>query len=139
MKNMMKPLAVLLLVALLLAGCGKKPVFGVSSGEDNTISVTAEKAVKGSGGIGYLTVGENQSVVVAANFDDNGKILVRVFAGLLGSDEFGDEPVAEVTVSGHDTAEFTIDAGEYTLAVIAEDTLNGTAALSVKSPALAKN
>lgn len=131
MNKLMKPLAILLLAALLLAGCGKKPVFNVSSGEDNTISVTAEKAVKGSGGIGYLTVGENESIVLAANFDGDGMLRVRVFAGLLGSDEFNEDFVSETTVSGHDTASFTIDAGEYTLAVFADTALNGTATLSV--------
>ena len=132
MNKMMKPLAVLLLIALLLAGCGEKSVFGVSSEEDNTITVTAQKAAEGSRGIGYLTVGENESVVVAANFDNGGKLRVRMFEGLLGSDEFNEDFVSETTVSGHDTASFTIDAGEYTLAVFADTALNGTATLSVK-------
>lgn len=131
MNKMIKPLAILLLIALLLAGCGEKSVFGVSSEEDNTISVTAVKAGKDSRGIGYLTVGENESMVVAANFENGGKLRVRIFEGLLGSEEFGDEPVAEATVSGQDTAEFTIEPGEYTLAVIADTALTGTAMLSV--------
>ena len=131
MNKMMKPLAVLLLIALLLAGCGEKPVFGVSTEEDNTISVTARKGEEGSRGIGYLTVGENESVVVEANFDNDGKLRVRMFEGLLGSDEFNEDYVSETTVSGHDTASFTIDAGEYTVAIFADSTLTGSAKLSV--------
>ena len=135
MNKMMKPLAILLLAALLLAGCGEKSVYGVSSEEDNTISVTAQKADAGSRGIGYLTVGENESVVIEANFENNGKLRVRMFEGLLGSDEFNEDYLSETTVSGHDTAEFTIGAGEYTVAIFADDTLTGTAKLSVKSAA----
>ncbi len=131
MNKMIRPLAILLLAALLLAGCGEKSVFRVSGEDDNTISVTAVKAEKNNRGISYLTVGENESVVVAANFENGGKLRVRIFEGLLGSEEFGDEPAAEATVSGHDTAEFTIDPGEYTVAVIADTALTGTAKLSV--------
>ena len=139
MKKMTKALAVLLLIALLLAGCGEKSVFGVSSEEDNTITVTAQKAAEGSRGIGYLTVGENESVVVAANFDNEGKLRVRMFEGLLGSDDFNEDFVSETTVTGHGTAEFTIAPGEYTVAVFADTTLTGSATLSVRSAAQAKN
>ena len=139
MNKMMKPLAILLLIALLLAGCGEKAVFGVSSEEDNTITVTAQKAAEGSRGIGYLTVGENESVVVAANFDNEGKLRVRMFEGLLGSDDFNEDFVSETTVTGHGTAEFTIAPGEYTVAVFADSSFSGSAKLSVKSTAKAKN
>ncbi len=133
MKQMMKVLAVLLLAAMLLAGCGTKPVYEVSGEKDNSISVTAVNCDEGSVGIGYLTVGEKEAVVVAANFDDNGKLRVRMYKGVLGEDELGDDFISETTVSGHDTASFTTEAGEYTAAVFADSKLNGTAKLSVRS------
>ena len=43
MKRMKKSLALMLLaMVLLLSACGQKPVFGVSTNEDNSISITAE-------------------------------------------------------------------------------------------------
>lgn len=54
----------LLAMVLLLSACGQKPVFGVSTNEDNSISITADRGPKDSMGLGYLTVGENEHVVI---------------------------------------------------------------------------
>lgn len=44
MKRMNKSLTLILLaMALLLSACGEKPVFGVSTNEDNSISITADR------------------------------------------------------------------------------------------------
>jgi len=65
MKRMKKSLALMLLaMVLLLSACGQKPVFGVSTNEDNSISITADRGPKDSMGLGYLTVGENEHVVI---------------------------------------------------------------------------
>ena len=59
MKRMKKSLALMLLaMVLLLSACGQKPVFGVSTTEDNSISITADSGPKDSVGLGYLTVSE---------------------------------------------------------------------------------
>ena len=64
-KGMKKSLPlVLLAMVLLLSACGKKSVFGVSTNEDNSISITADRGPKDSMGLGYLTVGENEHVVI---------------------------------------------------------------------------
>jgi len=63
MKRMKKSLALMLLaMVLLLSACGQKPVFGVSTNEDN--SITADRGPKDSMCLGYLTVGENEHVVI---------------------------------------------------------------------------
>ena len=131
---MKKILAILLLSVLLLTACGSKPVYGVSTNEDNSISVTAEKGPKGSGGIGYLTVEEGDTVAAACKFNEGGKIQLRFFAGLLGSEDFPDEPAVELEVSGQDTARITIDPGEYTVAILAESTVSGTAEVYIEKP-----
>ena len=43
---MKKILPFVFAILLLLTACGKKPLFGVSTNEDNSISVTAENGLK---------------------------------------------------------------------------------------------
>ena len=106
----MKRLLPFLLAVLLLSGCGQKPVFGVSTNDNNSISVTAERGPKDSMGIGYLTVVENERIVIdATGLDKDGQLLCRFMLGVLGSDDFPDEPLYETAVSGGDTASFTAE------------------------------
>ena len=120
-------LALCLLAAFALCGCGEKPVFGVSSNEDNSISVTADRGPKGSAGLGYLTVGENEQVVLESRFQKDGEIEVQMRAGVLGSEDFPEEPSAVVTIVGEGTESFTIEPGEYTVTVKALNKVSGTA------------
>lgn len=135
MKRMKESLPLLLLaMVLLLSACGQKPVFGVSTNGDNSISITADHGPKSSTGLGYLTVGENEQVVVdATSIDKDGKLSLRFTAGVLGSDDFPEEPAYETSVSGGDSAVFTADPGEYTVEVIAQSTITGTARICTKA------
>ncbi len=127
-------LPALFAMLLLLSACGKKPVFGVSTNEDNSISVTADRAPGGSMGIGYLTVGENERVAVdAAGMNQDGKLSIRFMAGVLGSDGFAEEPVSETIVSGGDGVAFTAEPGEYTVRVAALGRMTGTARISTEA------
>ena len=129
-KNAMfiKKLLPLFLAVLMLSGCGQKPVFGVSTNDDNSISVTADRGPKDSMGLGYLNVDENEQIVIdATGMNDGGQICCRFTHGVLGSNAFPDEPMYETTVSGGDSASFNAEPGEYTVAVIAESKLNGSA------------
>ena len=110
-------LAVMLAAALTLSGCGGQAIFGVSTQTEKSISVVATRAAKGSAGIGTLTVGENEQVVIdAQNFSKDGKLLCRFALGEFAADAFP-EDAAEVTVSGGDSASLTLDPGFYTVAV----------------------
>ena len=130
----MKRLLPFLLAVLLLSGCGQKPVFGVSTNDNNSISVTAERGPKDSMGIGYLTVVENERIVIdATGLDKDGQLLCRFMLGVLGSDDFPEEPAYETSVSGGDSAVFTADPGEYTVEVIAQSTITGTARICTKA------
>lgn len=137
MKRMKKSLALMLLaMVLLLSACGQKPVFGVSTNEDNSINITADRGPKDSMGLGYLTVGENEQVVIDATaIDKNGKLTLRFMAGVLGSDEFPEEPAYETSVSGGDSAVFTVEPGEYTVGVIAQSKITGTARICTEAAA----
>ena len=130
---MKKLLPLFLAVILLLSACGKKPVFGVSTNEDNSISITADRGPKGSAGLGYLTVGEEEQIVVdATGMDKGGAIALRFMAGVLGSEDFPDEPAFEARVSGGDSAAFSAEPGEYTVGVIAQSKVTGSALIYTK-------
>ena len=135
MKRMKKSLALMLLaMVLLLSACGQKPVFGVSTNEDNSISITAYRGPKDSMGLGYLTVGENEQIVTdATGMDKDGKLSLRFMAGVLGSDDFSEEPAYETSVSGGDSAVFTAEPGEYTVEVIAQSNITGTARICTEA------
>jgi len=127
-----KPLPILLTM-LLLAGCGQKPMFGVSTNDDNSISITADRGPKDSMGLGYLTVGENEQIVIdATDMEKEGKIRCRFMLGVLGSDDFPDKPLFEATVSGGDSASYTAEPGKYTVGVIADGKLTGSALIFVE-------
>ena len=131
--NMMKCLLPVLLAALLLSGCGQKPVFGVSTNDDNSISITADRGSKDSMGLGYLTVAENEQIVIdATGLNNDEKIRCRFMSGVLGSDDFPDESIYDTTVCGGDSASFTADSGEYTVGIIAVSTVNGSARIFVE-------
>lgn len=135
MKRMKKSLPLMLLaMVLLLSACGRKTVFGVSINEDNSISITADRGPKDSMGLGYLTVGENEHVVIdATGMDKDGKLTLRFMAGVLGSDEFPEEPAYETSVSGGNSAVFTVEPGEYTVGVIAQSKITGTARICTEA------
>ena len=117
-----------LLAGLLLSGCGQKPMLGVSTNDDNSISITADRAPKDSMGLGYLTVGENEQIVIdATGMDKGGQLRCRFILGVLGSDAFPEEPLYETTVSGGDSASFAAESGEYTVGVIADGKVTGSA------------
>jgi len=125
MKRIFAMLLSALLAASLLSGCGEKPLFGVSTEDDNSISITAVKAPDGSLGLGYLTVGEQDEVVVESTIQ-GGQLRLRYMRGVLGSEDFPDEPTAESTIT-EGVMRITIEPGEYTVGVIAEGKLNGEA------------
>ena len=125
---MKKLLPFLLAALLLLTACGQKPVFGVSTNENNNISIIADRGPKDSMGLGYLTVGENEQIVVdATGLNRDGKLALRFMAGVLGSENFSDEPAIETVISGADLMTMTAEPGEYTVGVIAQNKVSGNA------------
>ena len=125
-------IAAALLLAFLLAGCGTHE-FTVSSNEDNTISITAANAQKETGAIGYLTVQENDTVVLAPSFEKNGQTRVRFLAGSLGTDDFSETPVWEGTLTGTEAQTITLEPGEYTVGIIVARTTTGSATIRTQS------
>lgn len=130
----MKKVLIITLAILILTGCGHQSVFGVSTNDDNSISIIGDHGAKGSMGIGYLTVAESEQVVIdAIGLNKDGTIICRFMHGVIGSDDFSDELTCETTVSGGESASITIEAGEYSVGVVADSSITGNARIFTES------
>ncbi len=130
-KTLVFALVLGLLAALLLTGCGEKPMFNVTTNDDNAISITGKKAPAGSLGLGYLTVGADEAVVIDFSFTGEGMLRFRMMDGVLGDELFPDEPAYESTLLGPATGtmRFTVEPGEYTVGVLCERSATVTAVM----------
>ncbi len=127
-KKWIAMLTAVLMAGLLFTGCSE-PLLNVSTNENNTISVTAEKSLQDSAGIGYLIVGDARVIRVEPELS-RGKVQLRVFAGALGSETFADNPTLLKEISGSTPVEFDVVPGEYTIGVKVLEKTDGTALIS---------
>ena len=132
-----------LLMAFMLVGCkakDSKPSLEIMPNDDNTISITADKAgISGGGGAG-ITVSEGQKLVIDSALS-KGEIQIRFFRDEAPAnpdasvDEIlhtNDAPALDVTVSAAGTTEHTVDSGSYTIMVNVLKTASGTIIISAK-------
>ena len=132
-----------LLVALMLVGCkatNSKPSLEIMPNDDNTISITADKAGISGGGGADITVSEGQKLVIDSTLS-KGEIRIRFFreeapanpdvsvAEILHTN---DDPALDVTVNDTGTTEHTVDPGSYTIMVNVKKTTTGTIVISAK-------
>ena len=132
-----------LLTALMLVGCkakDSKPSLEIMPNDDNTISITADKAGISGGGGADITVSEGQKLVIDSTLS-KGEIQIRFFLdeALANPDASVDEifhtndaPALDVTVSAAGTTEHTVDPGNYTIMVNVLKTTTGTIIISAK-------
>ena len=143
MKRMILPVILILICTVMLSGC-KKPNFGISVNADNTVSIEAVRASKGSfGGAGSLEVGEGQKIVVESKLDGKSEVSVS-FTGddvsMKADAEItelteamkGENASLEITVKGSGTTEYDLEAGVYFLAAKVIEKANGTVLISVR-------
>lgn len=135
-------LLVLLPVLLtVLAGCGVSE-FSIRVDDDNTALIEAKNAGKGdSGVVGALTVGENEKLVVESDLSGKGEILLKLFIGkdldmdasVEDLDEAHDSGSAdlELTLSGKNTNEYPLPAGNYELSAEVLSKVSGTVKIRV--------
>ena len=132
-----------LLVALMLVSCKakeSKPSLEIIPSDDNTISITADKAgISGGGGAG-ITVSDGQKLVIDSTLS-KGEIQIRFFReeALANPDasvaeilHTNDDPALDVTVSTSGKTEHTVDPGNYTIMVNVLKTTTGTIIISAK-------
>ena len=129
------------LSVLTLTGCrSSKPSLEVVPHDDNTITITADKAgISGVGGAG-ITIADNQQLVIDSTLS-KGSIQLKLFrddepAGvdasldeILHTDEM---PALDVTVNSAGTTGHSLQPGEYTLFVNVLEKTTGNITLSAK-------
>ena len=144
MKRVFVTLLVVLatLLSLTLSGCTaktSKPSLEIMPNDDNTISITADKAGI-SGGGANITVSEGQKLVIDSTLS-NGEIQIKFFRDEAPAnpdasvDEIlhtNDTPTLDVTVNDAGTTEHTVNPGSYTIMVNVKKTTTGTIVISAK-------
>ena len=132
-----------LLTALMLVGCkakDSKPSLEIMPNDDNTISITADKAGISGGGGADITVSEGQKLVIDSTLS-KGEIQIRFFhdeapanpdASVAEILHTNDDPALDVTVSASGKTKHTVDPGSYTIMVNVLKTTTGTIIISVK-------
>ena len=131
------------LFVLMLTGCHNKsgkPDLEVVPHDDNTITITADKAgISGVGGAD-ITIADDQQLVIDSALS-KGSIRLKLFrddepAGVDASlDEIlhtDETPALDVTINSAGTTEHPLQAGEYTLFVNVLEKTTGNITLSAK-------
>lgn len=145
MKRVFVTLLVVLatLLSLTLSGCTaktSKPSLEIMPNDDNTISITADRAGISGGSGADITVSEGQKLVIDSTLS-KGEIQIRFFRDEAPAnpdasvDEIlhsNDDPALDVTVSAAGTTEHTVNPGDYTIMVNVLKTTTGTIIISVK-------
>ena len=145
MKRVFVTLLVVLatLLSLTLSGCTaktSKPSLEIMPNDDNTISITAEKAGISGGGGADITVSEGQKLVIDSTLS-KGEIQIKFFHDEAPAnpdasvDEIlhtNDTSTLDVTVNDAGTTEHTVDPGSYTIMVNVKKTTTGTIVISAK-------
>ena len=145
MKRVFVTLLVVLatLLSLTLSGCTaktSKPSLEIMPNDDNTISITADKAGISGGGGADITVSEGQKLVIDSTLS-KGEIQIRVFRDEAPANpdasveeilHTNDEPAIDVIVNAAGATEHTVDPGSYTIMVNVKKTTTGTIVISAK-------
>ena len=145
MKRVFVTLLVVLatLLSLTLSGCTaktSKPSLEIMPNDDNTISITADKAGISGGGGADITVSEGQKLVIDSTLS-KGEIQIRFFrdeapaspdASVEEILHTNDEPAIDVIVNAAGATEHTVDPGSYTIMVNVLKTTSGTIIISVR-------
>ncbi len=132
-----------ILMAFMLVGCkakDSKPSLEIMPNDDNTISITADKAGISGGGGADITVSEGQKLVIDSTLN-KGEIRIKFFRVEAPAnpdasvDEIlhtNDDPALDVTVNAAGTTEHSVDPGSYTIMVNVLKTTTGTIIISTK-------
>ena len=143
MHKRINTILIAMLMAFMLVGCkvtNSKPSLEIKPNDDNTISITADKAGISGGGGADITVSEGQKLVIDSTLS-KGEIQIRFFRDEAPAspdasvDEIlhtNDTPTLDVTVSATGTTEHTVDPGNYTIMVNVLKTTTGTIIISAK-------
>lgn len=143
MHKRINTILIAMLMAFMLVGCkanDSKPSLEIMPNDDNTISITADRAGISGGGGADITVSEGQKLIIDSTLS-KGEIQIRFFldeAPANSNDSVeeilhtNDDPALDVTVSAAGTTEHIVDPGSYTIMVNVKRTTTGTIIISAK-------
>ncbi len=127
-KFIVKISAVLATAVLAFSGCQNSVPSTINvENSDAGITVTAENASEGSGGTGYITLTDGQSIAVNAELTENSSVTLSIT-----SEEAEGEVLAEDTVTAEDTAEIALPAGEYIVNITAAEGATGSMTINAE-------
>ena len=132
MKKQYTLIAMLVIVSMLVfAGCStSSSLFGADSGDDNTVTLTAENAEDGSSATGSIVLEDGQELQGLPELSEEGTIRIDIYAGNLGPEDLESaEVLASMMLSGTQAQAVELEAGEYTLLAEGEGTVTGSAKL----------
>ena len=120
------------LSVLMLTGCrSRKPSLEVMPHDDNTITITADKAgISGVGGAG-ITIADGQQLIIDSALS-KGSIQLKLFLDNESALHTDETPALDVTVNSAGTTEHPLQPGEYTLFVNVLEKTTGNITLSAK-------
>ena len=142
MHKRINTILIAMLMAFMLVGCkakDSKPSLEIMPNDDNTISITADKAGISGGGGADITVSEGQQLVIDSTLS-KGEIQIGFFrdeapaspdASVEEILHTNDEPAIDVIVNAAGATEHTVDPGSYTIMVNVLKTTSGTIIISV--------
>ena len=143
MKNRIRTIVFALLMTLMLVGCkvkDSKPSLEIMPNDDNTISITADKAGISGGGGADITVSDGQKLVIDSTLS-KGEIQIKFFRDEAPANpeasveeilHTGNVPALDVTLDAAGTTEHTDDPGHYTIMVNVLKTATGTITIRAK-------
>ena len=130
MKVITAAAVVIMALAMLLSGCGVSE-FVVDNTDDGSVLILAVKAEAGSGGLGYVTVGDGEKLrVESALTNKSGIKMEAVSAEDLSDADYVNgvkdaEVILEEVFSGENEYEFDVPAGDYVLRLETTAKTNG--------------
>ena len=143
MKNWKKAAALLLIAVLALCGCADKHdgdeeeaawSMLIDSTEGSGTEVTAQKAEEGDGGIGYVTIGEDEYLFCEIDGEEGGELSMNVYpydpenVPENPADLTAGEPLLSEVLAVGSGGMFYLDPGEYCLEILVNSkTFTGTA------------
>lgn len=122
-------IAIILVVIVIAFFNHSSSTFTLENKEDGSIIITAKNASNNSGGVGEVTIQEEQKLEVKANLKKNVPIKVKV---ILSGTEDNAETVLDESFKQTEEREFNLPSGSYNIFVTAEKGATGSMIINVK-------
>ncbi len=131
-KKILVGIIVLIIAVCVVIGimffCIKNSTFVVKNNDDGSVTVTAENASENSGGIGYITLKEEQKLEVKTDLK-NSSIKIEI---LSSNEDSIKDVIKEESFTKTDIRTFELPAGDYNIRITAEKDATGSMTINAK-------